>query len=230
MKKLLTLLMLFGMAVAANAQTYMCVETSQGTYRIDVADISQVYWKTVTEETVEPFVGETTIFSDAAVGDKGLIDGQEVIVAMLGDTKLAIATCNYGADRPERSGTFMNFKKLRTYNLDRVWGENWRLPTFAEMNTLILDPTCEVKSYNMTPGCTWYIGSKRTPLFFPMAGEMSYGELTGYGEVGYYWTSDSGGDGAWCMGISADDGTFYVNAYSTDLLSVRLVADLQDRP
>lgn len=230
MRKLLAAATLCCTGMAASAQTYMKVETTQGTYRIDIADINQVTFETIEEVTVKPYEGETTIYSDAKVGDKGLIDGQEVIVVKLNDTKLAIATCNYGADYPFRDGTYMNFKNARKYNNERAWGETWRLPTFAEMNTLILDPTVEVSHYNMVPGCYWYIGADRTPLFFPMAGEKSYGELTGHGEVGYYWTSDSGGDGAWCMGISPDDGTFYVNAYSTDVLSVRLVSDLRGRP
>lgn len=63
---------------------------------------------------------------------------------------------------------------------------------------------------------------------------MSYGTLDGKNEVGYYWTSSAAGDGSWCMGIRPEDNpqdtTFYVNSYSTDLLSVRLVSDLRARP
>lgn len=230
MKHLCTLIVLFCAAIAANAQTYMVVETAQGNYNINVEDINQVYWKTIKEETIEPFSGETTIWHDSQVGDKGLIDGQEVIVVKLNDMKVAIATCNYGADYPFRNGTYMNFKKAINYSNDRAWGETWRLPTFKELQTLILDETVEVTHYNMTPGCKWYIGPNRTELFFPMAGEMVYGEVSGSGEVGYYWSSDKGGDGAWCMGINPDGGTFYVNAYSTDQLSVRLISDLRGRP
>lgn len=234
MKKFLSLLLLCGAAFAAQAQTYMVVETTQGTYRIDVNDISQVYWQTVEKEKIEPFVGETDIYDDAQIGDKGHIDGQEVVVAMLGDNKIAIATCNYGANTPSASGKYLNFKTLRAANTDHLWGETWRLPALAEMSSLMYDTTCTVTSMNMVPGCMWYIGPKRTELFFPMAGEKSYGDLTGYGEVGYYWTSDAGGDGAWCMGIKDEedpmDATFYINSYSTDLLSVRLVSDLKPRP
>lgn len=233
MKKPLALLAIFFAALAANAQTYMVIETADGNYNIDVSKISQVYWKTIKEETIDPYQGETNIWNDSNIGDKGLIDGQEVVVVELNGTKVAMATCNYGAKYPERTGTFMNFKKAKSYSDDRAWGETWRLPTLAEFQTLMYDRTMEVKPHNMMPGCTWYIGPNRTELFFPFAGEMSYGDLTGYKEVGYYWSYDAAGDGAWCMGISPEedpmDATFFINAYSTDLLSVRLVSDLKAR-
>lgn len=234
MKKISTLIALFCAAFAANAQTYMVVETSEGNYNIDINDIKQVYWKTVKEETVEPFQGETTIWHDSQVGDKGLIDGQEVVVVKLNDMKVAIATCNYGAKTPDGDGTYMSFKKANAYSEQRAWGETWRLPTLQEYQTLMFDEGMEVKPYRVTTGCTWYVGPNRTVLFFPFSGEMSYGEVTGKGEVGYYWSSSKAGDGAWCMGIRPEenpmDATFYINAYSTDLLSVRLISDLRGRP
>lgn len=234
MKKIFTLLTLFCTAIAGQAQTYMVVETAEGNYNIDVNDIKQVYWKTIKEETLEPFAGETTIWHDSQVGDKGLIDGQEVIVVELNDMKVAIATHNYGAKYPDGDGAYLSFKKANAYSNDRAWGETWRLPTLQEYQTLMFDENMEVKPFRTTSGCTWYIGPNRTELFFPFSGEMSYGEVTSKGEVGYYWSSTSAGDGAWCMGICPEenpmDATFYINAYVTDLLSVRLVSDLKARP
>lgn len=234
MKKIYALLGLFCAVFAAEAQTFMVVETPEGNYNINVEDIKQIYWKTVKEETIKPFFGETTIYDDAQVGDKGLIDGQEVIVAELGEAKVAIATCNFGAKIPDGDGSYMSFKKAIAFEQDHSWGETWRLPTLLEYQTLMYDDTMEVKPFRMVPGCTWYIGPNRTVLFFPFSGEMSYGELTGKNEVGYYWSSSKAGDGAWCMGIQPEDNpadaTFYINASSTDLLSVRLVSDLKARP
>lgn len=152
----------------------------------------------------------------------------------LNDTKMAIATCNYGASIPVLSGKYLNYKTVLAANTDHLWGEGWRLPSLAEVSTLMYDENMEVLNMVEISGCMWYIGQKRAQLFFPMAGEMSTGELTGYGEVGYYWTSDTAGDGAWCMGVQQAeetmDATFFVNAYTTDRLSVRLVYDLKDRP
>lgn len=236
MKKFLTLLAIFFAVFTADAQTYMKVETAQGTYKFDISQVKQVYFETETvePEIIEPFVGETTIYSDAQIGDSGLIDGQNVIVVRLNDTKMAIATCNYGASIPVFSGKYLDYKTVLAANTDHLWGEGWRLPSLAEVSTLMYDENMEVLSMVEVSGCMWYIGQKRTQLFFPMTGEMSTGELTGYGEVGYYWTSDTAGDGAWCMGVqkaeNTMDATFFVNAYTTDRLSVRLVSDLKPRP
>lgn len=234
MNRFITLIATVGISVVANAQTLMMVETDEGTYSFDIDKVKQVYFKTAEKDVIKPFFGETTIYDDAKIGDKGLIDGQEVIVAELGETKLAIATCNYGAKYPEADGKYINFKNAIAYSENHTWGETWRLPTLQEFQTLMYDDTMEVKPFRMVPGCTWYIGPNRTELFFPFSGEMSYGELSGKNEVGYYWSSNKAGDGAWCMGISAEDdpadATFYINAYSTDLLSVRLVSELKSRP
>lgn len=236
MNKLFALCFALLAAAAVNAQTFMMVETKDGTYRFDINQVDQVYFetKTVEKEVIEPFVGQTNIYSDAKIGDSGLIDGQEVVVVQLNDTKLAMATCNYGASIPVLCGKYLNYKTVRAANTDHLWGEGWRLPMLAEMSTLMYDENMEIKNMSQVSGCMWYIGQKRTQLFFPMAGEMSTGELTGYGEVGYYWTSDMAGDGAWCMGVQQAeetmDATFFANAYTSDLLSVRLVCDLKDRP
>lgn len=236
MKTFLTILATFFAAFTANAQTYMKVETAQGTYKFDISQVRQVYFETETveNENIEPFAGKTTIYSDAQIGDSGLIDGQDVIVVKLNDTKLAIATCNYGANIPVLCGKYLNYKTVLAANTDHLWGEGWRLPSLAEIGTLMYDENMEVLNMQEVSGCMWYIGQKRTQLFFPMAGEMSTGELTGYGEVGYYWTSDTAGDGAWCMGVQQAeetmDATFFVNAYTTDRLSVRLVSELKPRP
>lgn len=236
MKKNTTLIAALCVSAALNAQTYMKVETAQGTYKFDISQVKQVYFEaeTVENEKIEPFVGQTTIYSDAKIGDTGQIDGQDVVVVQLNDTKMAIATCNYGASIPVLSGKYLNYKTAHAANVDHLWGEGWRLPMLAEMATLMYDENMEVLNMSQVSGCMWYIGQKRTQLFFPMAGEMSTGELTGYGEVGYYWTSDMAGDGAWCMGVQQAedtmDATFFVNAYTTDRLSVRLVYDLRDRP
>lgn len=57
MKKTSTLIAALCVSTALNAQTYMKVETAQGTYKFDISQVKQVYFETETvdKDIIEPF-------------------------------------------------------------------------------------------------------------------------------------------------------------------------------
>lgn len=252
MKKIAMLMVTLCAAATAtlHAQNYMVVKTTDGEARYDVTKIKEVYFKNdmavktndgeehydvakVKEVTFVEFNPEdydNTIDINSPEGEIGMLYGREAMVITLAGEKMAIATCNVGAETPEDCGSYYSFTAAKRAQNNGEWGYGWRLPTIQEIATLLYYN--EVIPFSFThhgdvAGAEWLFGTLRTALFFPLAGEYSYGEVTGYGEVGYYWTSSSAGDGAWCLGLMDND-TCYVNAYETDVLSVRPVCALPE--
>ena len=70
-------------------------------------------------------------------------------------------------------------------------GSNWRMPTPAEVNTLVSDCTWSWKTNYNGSGKNGYVvtGTNGKSIFLPAAGYRKESSLNGVGTNGYYWTS-----------------------------------------
>ena len=79
-----------------------------------------------------------------------------------------------------------------------LWGNNWRMPTMAELSHaaggLLHECDCKwVTNYNNTGVngllCTGKGDYDENSMFLPAAGRLDYGTLWGKGDNGHYWSS-----------------------------------------
>ncbi|MDO4824377.1 MAG: Ig-like domain-containing protein, partial [Bacteroidales bacterium] len=74
----------------------------------------------------------------------------------------------------------------------KLWGENWRMPTIAELQALLNNCNVELKdNYNGTAGllCTGKGNYSSNSIFLPAPGGCGYGNVYDQGEYGCYWSS-----------------------------------------
>lgn len=125
------------------------------------------------------------------------------------------ATCNVGADSPEKYGDYYawgetvkkssyhedNSETYEYWNLEDFtgnakydaaranWGGKWRMPTYAEMRELLRE--CDWTDTRLINGVDGYrvTGPNGNSIFLPAAGYYSGSSLKNAGSNGYYWTS-----------------------------------------
>ena len=93
------------------------------------------------------------------------------------------ATCNVGATSPEESGVYRIWSAT-TYD----WGNNWRMPTQAELEELINNCTWSWIMQNGVNGVE-FTGNNGNRIFLPAAGYGSGSTLYEFGSAGFYWSS-----------------------------------------
>ena len=72
------------------------------------------------------------------------------------------------------------------------WGENWRLPTFNEINELLDNCTTEWTTLNRAKGYKFTSNINGNSIFLPAGGER-YETLTGTPEyTAHYWSGTLG--------------------------------------
>ena len=74
----------------------------------------------------------------------------------------------------------------------QLWGDGWRMPTWADMNELLEICNHANETVNGVSG-TRFIGPNGNSIFLPWAGTMYNGELE-YPARAYYWTSTLNAD------------------------------------
>lgn len=101
------------------------------------------------------------------------------------------ATANVGALSEEQSGDYFDARQAQQV----VWGDHWRLPTAAELDSLLTCCRWEWTTVNGVPGykVTNAVteGYKNTSIFLPAAGCYDEGGVTRMGSFGYYWSSSA---------------------------------------
>lgn len=128
------------------------------------------------------------------------------------------ATCNVGADSPEKYGNYYAWGETKTknvynwetyvhsngdsdvctdlgdisgteYDVAHVeWGDDWRIPTYSECKELIDNCTSEWTSV----GGVWgrkIIGANGNSIFLPAGGDIIDDKYDSQGQYGWYWTS-----------------------------------------
>lgn len=124
------------------------------------------------------------------------------------------ASCNLGASQPYETGNFYawgetktkidyNYGSSATYGKEMAdisgnatydaatanWGDEWRTPTYDEMNELI--DKCQWTWTTGTEGIKGYevTGPNGNSIFLPASGYYMCLSRNSVGEAGYYWTS-----------------------------------------
>ena len=125
---------------------------------------------------------------------------------------ILIADCNVGATSPEGNGGHYNWgmsKVQTTANSNeyvtgksslsgdtdtatKLWGDNWRMPTRTELQTLsgLGSLTSGAKGIGLRCTSTTYPGNS---VYLPGAGYVNGGKYNSEGYGGYYWSSSPNG-------------------------------------
>lgn len=105
------------------------------------------------------------------------------------------ATMNVGAESPADHGDYFTWEEASRIN----WGDHWRLPTSAEMQSLLqscvwtwseADGKAGYRVSGSVSDATFWASS----FFLPAAGQLTEDGISGLGETGYYWCSDHASD------------------------------------
>ena len=145
---------------------------------------------------------------------KGAIEGHEYVDLGL-PSGIKWATCNVGANSPEKYGNYYAWgetttkssyteennvtkgKDLQdisgsvTYDIARAnWGGTWRIPTRAEMQELQSNCMWEWFQINGVNGVK-ITGPNGNSIFLPASGSVEKTKLYSAGELGCYWSSTS---------------------------------------
>ena len=90
----------------------------------------------------------------------------------------------------------------------KLWGDNWRMPTQAELNALLSNCICTWTTQNGVNGflCTGKGNYSSNSVFLPAAGYCAYGPIYAPGYDGHYWSS-------------THDATYSAYAYGLDFTS-----------
>ena len=99
-----------------------------------------------------------------------------------------------------------------------LWGSNWRMPTWLELDALVKNCTCILTVQNGVKGllCTGKNDYSCNSIFLPAAGVWGHGEVEQVGD-GFYWSSTDTGyektDEAFCLtfGYAVDVSCFYLS-------------------
>ena len=77
----------------------------------------------------------------------------------------------------------------------KLWGSNWRMPTQEDLQNLIASCTVEWTTVNGVSGSkfTGKGAYSSNSVFLPAAGYCSYGDVSGQGFDGLYWSSTPNG-------------------------------------
>ena len=102
------------------------------------------------------------------------------------------------------------------------WGKGWKMPTKAQFDELLANTTDEWTAINGVNGHK-FTASNGKYIFFPAAGGVDGGSLSGRGSSGYYWSrSFYSSSGAWLLYFHSSGR--YVDAYGRSAgFSVRAV-------
>ena len=112
-----------------------------------------------------------------------------------------------------------------------LWGSKWRMPTQAELESLISSTNCTVKwtaNYNNSGTAGKIFTGKgdyeSNSVFLPAAGLYYYGKVNALGSYGYYWSSTPNGSNNACYmyffsGNQYAD-YFYLRDYSYSIRAV----------
>ncbi len=148
---------------------------------------------------------------DLATGNSGSINGHDYVDLGLPSGK-KWATCNVGANSPEKKGNYYAWGEITTkseytkdnsltymknfsdisgnpnYDVARAkWGGSWRMPTKEEMKELVQNCIWKWITQNNADGYK-VIGSNGNSIFLPAAGCCT--STPRYvSERGYYWSS-----------------------------------------
>ena len=70
-----------------------------------------------------------------------------------------------------------------------LWGDNWRMPTAAEVQELIDGCTSETTTIAGQAGCLFTSKTNGETIFFPFSGDLAMDEVKVRNERGYYWSA-----------------------------------------
>ncbi|MCQ2374767.1 MAG: hypothetical protein MJ069_02555 [Salinivirgaceae bacterium] len=146
------------------------------------------------------------------------------------------ATMNVGATKPEDYGNYIAWGETKTkseYNWDTYiveqgsfigdnktvldpeddaaaanWGGDWVMPSEADWREIYYNCTYEWTTQNGVNGYK-ITGTNGNSIFLPAAGCRYYGDLSGGGAIGYYWSSLDGGYSGGGRTLYFDGGFFY---------------------
>ncbi len=180
------------------------------------AGAKQIVWDVLAE--YDSFTGDNVVFLVKAVGethkyvDLGLPSGT------------LWAECNVGANFPEEKGDYFAWgetspKRKYTkknyivdYNITSLdashdaatvnWGENWRMPTAAELEELQKECKWKWTEYRGTKGLR-IIGKNGNFIFLPAAGQLHQPHFENGGCFSHYWSSSNSDyeEGPYCLMI-----------------------------
>ena len=162
----------------------------------------------------------------ATNSDEGTSYSEVVSFTTLGETEyndyvdlglpsgLKWATCNVGANSPEKYGNYYAWGEVipkdtyteansLTYDKEMEdisgnvhydaaaanWGGDWRMPTDAEMRELINNCTWTLTTQNGVRGYKVTSNTNGNSIFLPVAGYRDGSSLSGAGTLGCYWSS-----------------------------------------
>lgn len=118
------------------------------------------------------------------------------------------ATTNVGAEHPEDLGMLLTWKDANAIN----WGEGWRLPTAAELDTLRNRCNWQWSEMNGVKGYKISADYLLDTLFLPAAGIEKDGVMSGRGTKGDYWSANLlPGFSKAAAGLGFDDNKYYWN-------------------
>lgn len=195
-------------------------------------------WSKAIRMAVRPVYGDVNSAADLDPNDPIDVDGHQAVT--LGG-KIRWATCNLGATKSSDAGDFYAWaevspksdysRNLYSYYANGVydqlpdtitgaeydaatanWGENWRMPTRAELDYLIYYCKSQWTTVDGVYGCKFTSNSNGNSIFLPAEGYMNGTSFVGETSSLYYWSSSSA-DSRW-----PDEGmAFYLDATSSNM-------------
>lgn len=194
----------------------------------------------VTDDVV--YYGDVISFTTESETDNNMNNHEYVDLGL--PSGLKWATCNIGADSPEKSGYFyawgetnpkvdfteensvMLGQAMQDFSGDALydaatanWGAGWRMPTYDEIGELLEYCDLELTQVNGVTG-TKIIGKNGNSIFIPSAGYIGGTKIYSGGKFGCLWSSEP--DNSWdnhyfALNLDLMNG-YYVMNYSSRYL------------
>lgn len=133
------------------------------------------------------------------------------------------ATCNVGANKPEKYGKYYTIKKTQ-----KLSNSKWRVPTIEEIKEMLANCDYKWTTQNGVNGGLFTSKKNGNSIFFP-AGGYRYGLVVYYeGSKGFFWSSSADSDGGgWVLHLFFSDSDVSVWSSNDGRFSVRLVQDVK---
>ena len=133
------------------------------------------------------------------------------------------ATCNVGANKPEKYGKYYTIKKTQ-----KLSNSKWRVPTIEEIKEMLANCDYKWTTQNGVNGGLFTSKKNGNSIFFP-AGGYRYGLVVYYeGSNGFFWSSSADSDGGgWVLHLFFSDSGVDVGSSNDGRFSVRLVQDVK---
>lgn len=132
------------------------------------------------------------------------------------------ATCNVGANKPEKYGKYYTIKKTQ-----KLSNSKWRVPTIEEIDELVRNCDYKWTTQNGVKGGLFTSKKNGNSIFLPAAGGRNGSDVYYMGSCGEYWSlSAKGNDEAYLFYFG--DGKVFVSFGDRNIgRSVRLVKDVK---